>query len=65
MEEKKNLEQEQMENVSGGGSGSYDPSYPNCPNCGSSQVQMLYEHDEIGVFRCDKCNHQFTKRYGE
>ena len=65
MADEKSIRDEQLDQVSGGSGGEYDPSFPSCPKCGSNKVKMLYEHDEIGVFYCDACHHQFTKRYGE
>ena len=61
MEKDKILRSDDLDKVAGGsGSG-----YPSCPKCGSSDVELDYEHDEVGVFDCRKCGHHFTKRYGE
>jgi predicted RNA-binding Zn-ribbon protein involved in translation (DUF1610 family) len=50
MEEKKVVAKENLDKVAGGGDFGKC-----CPNCGSSDVRFLYEHDEIGVFSCPKC----------
>ncbi len=36
-----------------------------CPKCGSSNIVLSLEHDEVGVFDCKYCGNHFTKRYGE
>ena len=61
MEENKEVKKDQnLEGVAGGEFGNVT-----CPNCGSSNVSFYYEHDEIGVFKCNNCHKQFSKRYGE
>ncbi len=60
MEEKKNVvkEEEKLDKVAGG-----ESFGKKCPHCGSGDVSLYYEHDEIGVFRCNKCGHQFTENW--
>ena len=50
MEEKKVVAKENLDKVAGGGN--YGKT---CPNCGSSKIDFLYDHDEIGVFSCPNC----------
>ena len=63
----KKLNIQEMDQVAGGTGGQADgnSNYPNCPNCGSSNVRFVYEHDEVGVFQCNDCHNQFSNRYGE
>ena len=47
------LNDEQLEAVSGG---ACDPNAYNCPKCGSSEI----EHTGSGNFHCRSCNHNYN-----
>ena len=60
-ENKKDLinEEEKLNKVAGG-----ENFGKKCPHCGSEDVSLYYEHDEIGVFKCSKCGHQWQESWG-
>ena len=43
-----------------GGANNYGKS---CPDCGSSNIDFKYSHDEIGVFYCNNCHKNVSIRY--
>ena len=56
---KKNLNEENLENVAGG----YDNYGKTCPKCGSDHIDFKYSHDEIGVFFCHNCGSNVSIGY--
>ena len=56
---KKILETENLERVAGGA----DNYGKSCPDCGSSNIDFKYSHDEIGVFYCNNCHKNVSIRY--
>lgn len=53
------IKEEKLEKVAGGASA--DENFgQKCPKCGSDDVYLYYEHDEIGVFRCRACGNQWS-----
>ena len=59
MEDKKNLNEEQLAQVSGGTGDSYDPNGHVCPACGSSKVKLIGERGDFGMYKCDDCGSEF------
>ncbi|MBR2769587.1 MAG: hypothetical protein IKD68_11695 [Solobacterium sp.] len=59
-ENKKNVvkKEENLDKVAGG-----ESFGKKCPKCGSGDVNLYYEHDEIGVFKCSTCGHQWSENY--